>query len=638
MHTLPPRRSAVTRLVVLLLLAASAALTGSGQLAASAASASAAPSGNVYWVATNGNDGAAGTQAAPWKDLRTAMERLRAGDTLFVKPGTYAPKSGTVTRPRLSPGTATRRITVQAANDQVYIQGQIAIDDPAYWTFDGLNVGGGGRVFQPGGANAQYLMAVRGGVGWTVRNSRICCWGTYGVVHIYGTPRDWTFSHNMVWSNPGRGQQSDTDHLIYVSTDRGSGPGYIERNILAGATNGANIKLGGPAPDTPNAGTAGVSVRRNTFFGAHNNIRLAFEASGSFIEDNIMLNATSSYPQGPASVQPYCLNGRGNATREDLWWGPPTVRHTDPIRGTYCKFSGQWTDLGGHVKRNPRMPVTTNQVYNQTSLTALKPSQFLPADIPSRSYGRFSQMDNVFAGDWNGDGVDTPGGSLGNRVFLTDEATDAGSVSGVVPGAGEAEQVITFGSLGYQYFAGDWDGNGTDEIGAFDPRTSTFFLRLGGTSVRTIAFGSRSVPSFPVVGDWNGDGVDDIGVMEARTKKFHLRTGSSSVTTFQFGSGSTSYRPATGDWNGDGIDEVGLWQPDKRTYHLRGCSTVVCTAPVNSVVMGSGSVAPYYQPVSGAWVPGQRADTVGVVLWTTWSRATENSSTSTYLPNRNFEG
>lgn len=638
MRTPPARRAALTRAIVLLLLLASAALSGGGRLTASAATAAAAPTGRVFWVATNGNDRSAGTESAPWQDLRFAMEQLRAGDTLFVKPGTYRPRTGSVTRPRLSQGTADRRITVQAVNDQVYVQGQIAIDDPVYWTFDGLNVGGGGVVWRSGSTAAQYLLAVRGGVGWTVRNSRICCWGTYGVVHIYGTPRDWTFSHNMVWSNPGRGEQSDTDHLMYVSTDRGSGPGYIERNIFAGSTNGANIKLGAPAPDTPNAGTTGVNVRRNTFFGANNNIRLAFEAQGSFIEDNIMVGANLNWPQGPAAVQPYCLNGRGNATRDDLWWGPPTVRHTDPIRGTYCRYTGQWTDLGGHVKRDPRMPVTTRQVYNQTNINGLQASQFVPADVPSKAYGRFGQFDQALVGDWDGDGVDTPASVIGNRISFTNEASDAGSVAGVTPGAGESERTITFGRVGSAYFTGDWNGDGIDEIGVFDATTATFHQRLSDTQTRSIAFGSTRVAYQPVVGDWDGDGVDDLGLMENKTKLFHLRHGSGRVVSFQFGSGRTTYRATTGDWNGDGIDDVGLWQPNARTYHLRGCSTATCAAPVNSIVMGSGSVAPYYQPIAGTWTRGARTDSIGVVLWTQWHRSVENTPTSAYLPARNYEG
>lgn len=49
----------------------------------------AAPAANAKYVAPNGDDGAAGTQAAPWKSLPVAVSRLNPGDTLYVRGGTH---------------------------------------------------------------------------------------------------------------------------------------------------------------------------------------------------------------------------------------------------------------------------------------------------------------------------------------------------------------------------------------------------------------------------------------------------------------------------------------------------------------------------------------------------------------------
>jgi hypothetical protein len=54
------------------------------------ASASAAAAGNTYYVAPNGNDGAAGTQAAPWASIARAQAVAKAGDTVYFRGGTYA--------------------------------------------------------------------------------------------------------------------------------------------------------------------------------------------------------------------------------------------------------------------------------------------------------------------------------------------------------------------------------------------------------------------------------------------------------------------------------------------------------------------------------------------------------------------
>jgi hypothetical protein len=50
----------------------------------------------VYYVATGGSDGAAGTQAAPLKTVAAAVAKVNSGDTVFVRAGTY-PSSSTIT-------------------------------------------------------------------------------------------------------------------------------------------------------------------------------------------------------------------------------------------------------------------------------------------------------------------------------------------------------------------------------------------------------------------------------------------------------------------------------------------------------------------------------------------------------------
>ncbi len=48
------------------------------------------PTGNVFYVATNGNDSNPGTEASPWRTLTKAGNTARAGETVYVKAGTYS--------------------------------------------------------------------------------------------------------------------------------------------------------------------------------------------------------------------------------------------------------------------------------------------------------------------------------------------------------------------------------------------------------------------------------------------------------------------------------------------------------------------------------------------------------------------
>ncbi|WP_416904410.1 right-handed parallel beta-helix repeat-containing protein [Micromonospora echinospora] len=49
-----------------------------------------AAAATAYYVAPHGNDDAAGTQAAPWATIARAQNAARAGDTVYLRGGTYA--------------------------------------------------------------------------------------------------------------------------------------------------------------------------------------------------------------------------------------------------------------------------------------------------------------------------------------------------------------------------------------------------------------------------------------------------------------------------------------------------------------------------------------------------------------------
>jgi len=64
-------------------------------------------------------------------------------------------------------------------------------------------------------------------------------------------------------------------------------------------------------------------------------------------------------------------------------------------------------------------------------------------------------------GDWNGDGIDTPGIFRDGEWFLRNENS-----------GGIAQINLEFGNPGDIPFAGDWNGDGTDSIGVFRPSSA----------------------------------------------------------------------------------------------------------------------------------------------------------------------
>ena len=63
--------------------------------------------------------------------------------------------------------------------------------------------------------------------------------------------------------------------------------------------------------------------------------------------------------------------------------------------------------------------------------------------------------------------------------------------------------------------AGDWNGDGTDDIGAFRPSSNLFVLDSpvadGARVVVVRNYGAKR--QLPVIGDWDGDGVDTEGIV-----------------------------------------------------------------------------------------------------------------------------
>ena len=93
---------------------------GSANLAGSATSAGTSSGGGTnagateYWIATDGADTNAGTEAAPFKTIGAGLTKVKPGVTLWVKAGTY-PSAGTFEIGIRYSGTAAAPVTLQAA-------------------------------------------------------------------------------------------------------------------------------------------------------------------------------------------------------------------------------------------------------------------------------------------------------------------------------------------------------------------------------------------------------------------------------------------------------------------------------------------------------------------------------------------
>ena len=252
-------------------------------------------------------------------------------------------------------------------------------------------------------------------------------------------------------------------------------------------------------------------------------------------------------------------------------------------------------------------------------------------------------------GDWDGDGKDEIGiyrpdtGSSQSEFHLI--TRDWASLSNPV---GAADKVIPFGYYPANIpITGDWDGDGDDDIGGFNPGNNKFYLyilNLGTSSAisyKDVPFGVSG--DKPIIGDWDGDGDSDVGVYREYDPDysnnlvfyFDLDLGGDQADLTPAPFGNNGDVAVIGDWDNDGDDDVGLYRagafiidPDLNVPHdLAYLDNGIVKVGVDlewggaiSVLMHQGmnlidnhdtgrlAQAAFYNDDSGTWDPVQGGD------------------------------
>jgi glucose/arabinose dehydrogenase len=199
------------------------------------------------------------------------------------------------------------------------------------------------------------------------------------------------------------------------------------------------------------------------------------------------------------------------------------------------------------------------------------------------------------AGDWNGDGLSTPG--------LYDPATGGVQIKNSISRSPVDVTFLLTAPAGAAPVTGDWNGDGRDSVGVFDESTSTFFLRnalSAGLFDVTLSFGPAAGGRLPIAGDWNGDGRDTVGLYDPATGTFFLKntlTGTATDLELEIDGAGADWLPLAGDWDGDGRDSAGLYDPATATFHLKNKPE---SGPAD-LVFQFGTPGGGRMPVAGEW-------------------------------------
>ncbi len=175
--------------------------------------------------------------------------------------------------------------------------------------------------------------------------------------------------------------------------------------------------------------------------------------------------------------------------------------------------------------------------------------------------------DRPFMGDWDCDGVDTPGlyRQSDGFVYLRNDNSQ-----------GIADVRFFFGNPGDVPIAGDFDGDGCDTVSLYRPSRGRFFIvnELGSSSTglgpADFDFLYGNLGDDPIVGDWDGDGDDTVGLFRESTSLVYLRNSNSEgIADLRFIFGDPFDRHVAGDWDGDGDDSTGVFRPSETRFYLK---------------------------------------------------------------------
>lgn len=153
--------------------------------------------------------------------------------------------------------------------------------------------------------------------------------------------------------------------------------------------------------------------------------------------------------------------------------------------------------------------------------------------------------DEIYVGDWDGDGKDTLAIRSGNTFYLHNDLVD-----------GDADVTFKYGRVGDEVFVGDFDGDGVDTFGV--RRSTTFYVQnelVGGNAELEFKYGR--VGDEILIGDWDGDDKDTIMVRRDKTYfANNTLVGGNAETEFHYGrSGDEAF---AGDFDGDNKDSLVL--------------------------------------------------------------------------------
>ena len=192
-------------------------------------------------------------------------------------------------------------------------------------------------------------------------------------------------------------------------------------------------------------------------------------------------------------------------------------------------------------------------------------------------------------GDWDCDGIDTPGmyRQSDGFVYLRNSST-----------VGVADIKFFFGNPGDVPIVGDFNGDRCDTVSIYRPSLARFFIinelgeNNGGLGAADFFYTFGNPGDKPFIGDFDGDGIDTAGLHRESTGFVYFRnTHNAGIADAQFFFGDPGDRVVAGDWGiVDAVDSPAIYRPGDATFYFRYTNT-------------QGNADAQLSVGSGAWLP-----------------------------------
>ncbi len=233
------------------------------------------------------------TISNPLRTIKLAMRVARPGDVIVVRGGTYAEEIGW----GIVAGTSTKPITMQARpGESVVVSGTMSLTNPHYWRVVGLRF-----VYNANIQKGQSVVSFAGGTGWRFENNSVT--GSVGVANLQiisakassssasalraAAPNGFAVRGNCITNNRGTGPHGQY-HNIYVMSSIYSTGGVIERNLLAGAPRGANIKAAAANSQTGWTSPSNLTIADNTMVYAASGVTVGLQSQNIEMTGNLI--------------------------------------------------------------------------------------------------------------------------------------------------------------------------------------------------------------------------------------------------------------------------------------------------------------------------------------------------------------